>query len=448
MATDPCDLCPSDDPGLQREFRILVQNPFKPGELLAWLDRHDIAIDDSHDWSRAVLERCEIRLIADGHDGGYWIDHWTYIVDLLEQYAAVYPDRVHELLHHTFVGWFDEGAYVRPRSDKYQERPSGLMQLEAVRDGLPSGEPLPHASVFGKLCALLAIKSVSFDAACKGIEMEAGRPGWNDAMNGLPALFGSSTCETAETTRLARWLQYHAGAVPDTELPSDMADLLDDVAEDLAAQEYDWNRAATIRERFRERVRFAAKGETRTVEGRSLTSLLEAIEARARRAVEDSVDKHTGLLHTYFVNEPVDDACEPAGALPTRFTQTPLPLFLEGQVHWLRLIERGEDARSAYQRVRCSPLFDESLTMYKLNENLEGWSEQIGRVRTFTRGWFENESIWLHMSYKYLLALLRAGLYDEFFEDASTMLVPFMDPQRYGRSILENCSFLGSKRQP
>ena len=24
-----------------------------------------------------------------------------------------------------------------------------------------------------------------------GIEMEAGKPGWNDAMNGLPGLFGS-----------------------------------------------------------------------------------------------------------------------------------------------------------------------------------------------------------------------------------------------------------------
>ena len=69
-------------------------------------------------------------------------------------------------------------------------------------------------------------------------------------------------------------------------------------------------------------------------------------------------------------------------------------------------------------------------------------------MRTFTRGWFENESIWLHMSYKYLLELLRTGLASEFFTDAQTMLVPFMNPHVYGRSVLENCSFLASSANP
>jgi len=35
-----------------------------------------------------------------------------------------------------------------------------------------------------------------------GIEMEAGKPGWYDALNGLPGLFGSSVGETAELIRL------------------------------------------------------------------------------------------------------------------------------------------------------------------------------------------------------------------------------------------------------
>jgi len=86
--------------------------------------------------------------------------------------------------------------------------------------------------------------------------------------------------------------------------------------------------------------------------------------------------------------------------------------------------------------------------MYKLNESLASCSPHIGRARTFTRGWFENESIWLHMSYKYLLELLQAGHYAEFFDDAGTMLVPFMDPAVYGRSILENSSFLASSANP
>jgi hypothetical protein len=52
------------------------------------------------------------------------------------------------------------------------------------------------------------------------------------------------------------------------------------------------------------------------------------------------------------------------------------------------------------------------------------------------------------MSYKYLLELLRSGLYEEFYQDAATMLVPFMDPRVYGRSILENSSFIASSVNP
>jgi hypothetical protein len=123
-------------------------------------------------------------------------------------------------------------------------------------------------------------------------------------------------------------------------------------------------------------------------------------------------------------------------------------LYLEGQVHWLRLRSGAARGRAIYEAVRRSPLFDTALQMYKLNECLDGCPPEIGRARTFTRGWFENESIWLHMSYKYLLELVRAGLYEEFFRDARTMLVPFMNPEVYGRSILENSSFLGSSANP
>jgi len=48
------------------------------------------------------------------------------------------------------------------------------------------------------------------------------------------------------------------------------------------------------------------------------------------------------------------------------------------------------------------------------------------------------------MQYKFLLELLRCGLYDEFFEEFFHVLIPFQPPKRYGRSILENSSFLVS----
>ena len=56
---------------------------------------------------------------------------------------------------------------------------------------------------------------------------------------------------------------------------------------------------------------------------------------------------------------------------------------------------------------------------------LDGWPKDIGRARAFTPGWLENELIWLHMEYKYLLEVLRAGLYEHFFEDFKTSPDPF-----------------------
>ena len=71
-----------------------------------------------------------------------------------------------------------------------------------------------------------------------------------------------------------------------------------------------------------------------------------------------------------------------------------------------------------------------------------------GRVRAFTPGWLERESIFLHMEYKYLLGLLRAKLVEEFYTAMHDALIPFLPPERYGRSTLENSSFLASSANP
>ena len=86
--------------------------------------------------------------------------------------------------------------------------------------------------------------------------------------------------------------------------------------------------------------------------------------------------------------------------------------------------------------------------MYKVNESLASASFEIGRCKAFTPGWLENESIWMHMEYKYLLELIKNGLYEEFIEDFRTCAVPFLDPDVYGRSILENSSFIASSANP
>jgi len=52
------------------------------------------------------------------------------------------------------------------------------------------------------------------------------------------------------------------------------------------------------------------------------------------------------------------------------------------------------------------------------------------------------------MNYKYLLGLLKAGLYEEFFTEIKDNFVCFMDPDVYGRNILENSSFIATSNNP
>ncbi len=75
--------------------------------------------------------------------------------------------------------------------------------------------------------------------------------------------------------------------------------------------------------------------------------------------------------------------------------------------------------------MRHSDLYDEKLSMYKVNASLQNASFELGRARAFTPGWLENESIWLHMEYKYLLELIRNGMYEAFFEDFHKAAIPF-----------------------
>lgn len=86
--------------------------------------------------------------------------------------------------------------------------------------------------------------------------------------------------------------------------------------------------------------------------------------------------------------------------------------------------------------------------MYKVNGPLQEATYELGRAAAFTPGWLENESVWLHMEYKYLLELLRSGLYEEFSEAFYRAAVPFLDPETYGRSVLENSSFIASSSNP
>jgi hypothetical protein len=476
------------------QLEAVLSHPFTPGHLLKYVEDHPVELRLSPDeFLRLVLENAEQHFEATFGEG-YWIDHWTYNMDLVETFLAVYPDRQDELLFgDPSLPFFDSPAIVRRRSQKYvlaggRGRQFGAVVEDeekaaaiAARSELPNLVRVAHGlgaiyrtSLFGKLLSLALLKFATMDPGGMGIEMEANKPGWCDAMNGLPSLFGSSMPESYELKRLLAFLQtaLYKKDKGDYRLdwPVELCALLRRVVEQVKAyqrsdapeRDWDyWDAVASAREDYRDSTRLGFSGETQSLEGAELAEFLSLALGKVQAGLERAAAMSDGVPPTYFSYQvedyelvcaadgtPQQDAQGRPRIRARRFEPAALPSFLEGPARALKVQTDRAAARRLYEQVKASPLFDRKLGMYRLNTSLAGQPHEIGRARAFTPGWLENESIWLHMEYKYMLAVLQAGLYDEFFQDFKTALIPFQDPAVYGRSPLENSSFLVSSAHP
>ena len=456
-----------------------LARPFTPGGLLHIVSDRALGLKvDPADFVTTALAHADAHFEAEFGEG-YWIDHWFYNLDLIDSTLALYPDRKRTLLFEKRVPYFQSPASVQPRDRQYVLTPRGVRRYHALQEDEHKDEKsLDHwlrttagevyrPTVFEKLYALALLKFATIDPWGMGVEMEAGRPGWYDALNGLPGLIGSSLCESYELLRL---LDFLLATVTETamltvELPGEQFDLLETVRNALTAWEASpnekqrdfayWDAVATARERYRAQIRQGFTGETVTLDADTLESALRAFRAKVQVGLDRAVALNEGTPPTYFAYDvteyetldEIDDAGRPY-VRPLAFMPHILPLFLEGPVHALKVAPDADHAREIHARVRESALYDRKLGMYKVNAPLAGESHELGRCRAFTPGWLENESIWLHMEYKYLLEMLEAGLYDDFFADFKQALVPFLNPATYGRSPLENSSFIVSSAHP
>ncbi len=469
-----------------------LADPFTPGELLLHLP--ELGIELTGDTERFIGDLLGISAKQYGteYGEGFWIDHWTYNLDLLENYLAVYPDQERQILFDKKAfSFYDNPQRVQPRDLKYVICEGRAMQLDAVvhdaeKEALinrrcvePNKVRTEHGTgevyqttLFTVLLSVVVNKLASLDPEGVGVEMEAGKPGWYDALNGMPGLIGSSLCETLE---LKRHIQFLLKSLAGIEAASREFSLFVELQEFLTALhallqtrmspfEF-WDAATTLKENYRARTRLGISGSEAGISGSQIMEFLESGLSKLDAGIAKAWSAKDRVVSTYFVNAAVEyeELRQPsldgntqarcnAKGLPyfraTKFRQTALPLFLEGPVHYLRSVQNADEARSFAAAVRSSALFDPSLQMYKVNESLAGQPMEIGRARTFSPGWFENESIWLHMEYKYMLELLRNGLYEEFFRDFRGVFVPFFQPELYGRSILENSSFIVSSANP
>lgn len=464
-----------------------LRESFTPGDLLIHLrDQSLVLRGDPEEFIGDLLGISE-KIYGTEHGEGFWTDHWHYNLDLLENYLAVFPERQHHVLFEDRTFSFYDNVYrVQPRDDKYMIWSGKTMQLDAVvfdaekhqliskrandqqkvRTQYGTGE-VYHTTLFVKLLSLVLNKLASLDPEGVGVEMEADKPNWYDALNGLPGLLGSSLCETLELKRHMLFLldliaRDAAGNCQVYEELDEFLSALHALLEAGVSPLEFWDRAASAKESHRAKTRLGISGQEITLAFTQISGFLEAGLKKIDTGIAKALNTEHNVVSSYFINtvteyeeiraEDGDSPKLTARGLPCfrpqKFRQTPLPLFLEGPMHQLRCTPDPEEARDLAAHVKNSPLYDQKLCMYKVTQSLASQPMEIGRARTFSPGWFENESVWLHMEYKYLLELLRKGLYTEFYQDFQQVLVPFMDPEVYGRSILENSSFIVSSANP
>lgn len=454
----------------------MIAKAFTPGAILTAIDVHDIQLTSSvDDFMTAILSQStQTNEAAYGH--GFWVDHWTYNMDLIDNYLNVYPENKEALVYDIPLRYFVSPDVVLKRQDKYvlneqnqvrqyhaiykdQERIDALKLSHSQANWQKTeSHGIYQSNLFTKLLVLSLNKLSSFDPSGIGIMMNSDKPGWNDAMNGLPGLFGSGTSEVTELNRIVQFLKDNFNLYKRSiSLPSSVADFLDVYLNEASKSSHEkWEVLQSAKEAFDEKNYYYVTDELVEINQDKIQLFLN----KAEQTIEDSIQKAIALGHGVMVTFLVHDALEyqvleskhPVLNLPnvkvTKWQVRPLPLFLEGPARYMKQVKDKTQAKSMFDLIKTSGLYDDKLKMYVTSASLEEESLEIGRARAFTAGWLERESNFMHMSYKYILSLLKCGLYEEYFEAVKTAMPPFMDPKVYGRSILENSSFIATSRNP
>ena len=472
----------------------LAYNPgFRPGDLFIQLDVRGVQLTVSdEEFLSLVTSAAKLSPSAAYAQDAFWADHWTYHLDLVETFLTIFPEKEEEYLFGNLgqTPFFMSPVSCYPRSQKYVMAPKlGPRQYNFVYDDKEKTDAMARAgkvdpvgaswqrsafdgsivtvSAYVKLLMLAMSKFTLLDPAGMGIEYEGGKPGWNDAMNGLCGLFGSGMPEAFEALRILQFLLKAGAKTTSTiDVPEEMDTLIKATQLQLnelnaagdddqdAAFNY-WDKVRMSVESYRESTRVTFSGNTVKWTLNELDPFLEAFIAKMEAGISKAISLNGGTTPTYWIFD-VDsfellDGVDDAGRTyvkPLKFTPKSVPLFLEGPTRQMKTVAAKDDALAIYKMVKDSALHDKELGMYTISESLTGMSFEIGRMMAFAPGWLENESVWLHMSYKFYLELLRATLYEEFFEELDTGLVAFMDVETYGRSPLECSSFIASSAHP
>lgn len=488
---------------------VLCGGPFRPGQLFGLMEEQYIEIKLSkQDFIDLVVSNAESSPNA-VFQAGFWADHWTYYMDIVNSYLSIYPDGEENLMYEVPLPYFFSPASVQPRSKKYVLSLSldgenyHVRQLDATVDDPEKREYMEayrsrHTGWYGpevnwqhdksgvpfksvpaaKLFLLATLKFATRDVYGMGIEYEGGRPGWDDGNNGLAGMLGSGMPETYELKILLGYLleltkKFYRPLV----LPIELKELIDTIGisiKELRATgqhkgaprevpsaffQY-WDRIASAREQYREKTKVTFSGDVFTLSADMIITTLEEYQEELDLGIQRALHLKTGkatnemvgtISPTYFSFDVVEYEKTADYNLdghplvdPKKMEVKQFPLFLEGPTRMMKTVS-SKESREIFNLVRQSNLFDKNLSMFTISESLDGQSIDIGRTMAFPTGWMENQSVWLHMSYKFYLELLRSDLHEEFFREITAGgILPFMNSTVYGRSLMECSSYIAS----
>lgn len=457
----------------KERVKTILQKPFTPGKLMTTIDHDHVDLSVSKEAFLEIVMNHSTQDIESVYGTGYWSDHWVYNMDLLDQYLYIFPDQLESLLFDGTYRFYQSHISVYPRAIRYVlNHEHEVRQLEPLyhdhekveKSGLKVNQTNFHqtkeknvfkVNLFTKYFHLALIKFASLDPEMMGVMMDSEKPGWNDAMNGLPAIFGSGVSETIALKRLVNFLKESLTTLKLDliHLPQTIMSFFQHI---LKAIPKGFDAIQDVRESFDEENRIFVDSTEKEIYTSELINGLQTMLESIEKGIEKARLIGDGILPTYFTFEAKDyvitnqshpitkTACVKVNSWNYRM----LPHYLEAPANDLKITKDHAKAQRIYQKIKQTELYDQTLGLYLTSRPLDDETLSIGRARAFTKGWLEREACFMHMSYKYLIGLLKSGLYDEYYHDLKTSMPPFMNPLVYGRSLLENVSFIATSNNP
>lgn len=473
------------DPIMVKAIMQAIEKPFTPGDLIEKIKGYNLESDIILEMIENLLDFASAEIDATFGEG-YWSDHFTYNLDLVEDYLSIYPDKLEDLLFkRNDYKMFNSPELVLPRKKRIGKtkdgkiRQFGSLQKKTDYYGKwtkDSDGTLIQTNLFNKMLLLAITKFLNLDPSGMGIEMEANKPGWNDAMNGIPGLLGSGMSESIELLRHLRFMKsaleelsniktialfevvyklfletkhIHEHQVsPQSENDRTYNDSLQ------GDQFIKWSLRNQLKESYRETTQQFFSQEFTEIERNELMTIIDLMCAVLEDGIARALRLGEGIVPTYWIHDVIEyneleeltpyglEAVEPISFRPRR-----LPYFLEAPARLIKT-QSKEEALKLFTQIKDSNMYDKGLHMYKTSESLENETMEIGRIRAFTPGWLERESVFMHMSYKFLLGLAKADLWEQFYQEAETNLIPYLSQEVYGRPTTENSSFIASSVNP